>query len=95
MRQEANTPEEQSVLAKWRYWQKAELGKRQQHLARCSAEYVTTARRCGRVIAEHVVVESLSDQAECKAKSQAEARRLEALNQLSHLLAHDVGDQDI
>lgn len=84
-----------AVLEKWLVWRNQELQVRQGHLAKCAAEYNVTAKSCGRLIAEHVVVENLTDQAKARARSEAETRRLETLNLLSHLLAHDVGDQDV
>jgi hypothetical protein len=83
------------VLEKWMVWRDQELRQRQMRLAKCRANYAATAMVCGRVIAEHVVVESLRDQADERQKNEREARDLEALNVLSHLLTHDIGDQDI
>jgi hypothetical protein len=83
------------VLEKWMVWRDQELRQRQMRLAKCRANYAATAKVCGRVIAEHVVVESLRDQADERQKNEREARDLEALNVLSHLLTHDIGDQDI
>lgn len=91
----ADTPDEAAILEKWLIWRDQEMRARQGHLAKCTAEYAVTAKTCGRLIAEHVVVENLTDQAEHKARTEKESRRLEALNLLSHLLAHNVGDQDV
>ena len=91
----AESPEQAAVLEKWMIWRDQELRARQGYLAKCTAEYLVTAKTCGRIIAEHVVVEGLTEQAEQRARSEKEARRLEALNLLSHLLSHDVGDQDV
>lgn len=91
----SNSPDHAAVLEKWLVWRDQELRLRQNRLAKYSALYAETSKVCGRVIAEHVVVETLKDQAEEKQKSERETRHLEALNLLSHLLAHDVGDKNI
>lgn len=85
-------PDEGVVLEKWLVWRDQELRKRQSHLAKCRADYAETAKICGRVIAENAVVKTLREEARESQKRESEARHMEALNLLSHLLPHNVGD---
>ena len=84
-----------AVYQKWLLWRDQELTRRQALLARLSAEHVEASQRCGRVIAENAVVETLADLAETDAKEEAEKRRLYDQAMSSHLLSNDVGDQDV
>lgn len=86
---------EPAVFQKWLLWRDQELRRRLVHLARLSAELAETSSRCGRVIAENAVVESLADLAKAEAQDKAEKRDLYDLAMSSHLLANDVGDQDV
>lgn len=94
-RPEAQTLEDAAILEKWQIWREGELRTRQGHLAKCTADFAVAAKTCGRIIAEHVVVKNLSNQAEADVRRERETRRLETLNLLSHLLSNDVGDKDV
>ncbi len=90
----AKTPEA-AVFQKWLQWRNQELRRRLSHLARMSANHAETSSRCGRVIAENAVVESLAELAKTEAQDQAEKRSLYDLAISSHLLSNNIGDQDV
>ena len=86
---------EPAVLQKWLLWRDQELVRRQGQLARLAAEHLETSQRCGRVIAENAVVEDLVEIARSDAKVENQKRALYDQAISSHLLSHDVGDQDV
>ena len=87
--------QEAAVYQKWLLWRDQEIAKRLQQLAVISAEYAEASRRCGRVIAENAVVETLADQVAQDASEAAVKADLYDLAITSHLLPNDVGDQNI
>ena len=93
-REAAKSPEA-AVYQKWLVWRDQELTRRVAHLARLSAEHAETSRRCGRVIAENAVVETLADLSATEARDEADKQSLYEQAMSSHLLANDVGDQDV
>ncbi len=82
------------VVEKWLVWRDQDIKVQQVELARASAHYLETAKRCGRFIAQAKVVEELAQQSvQSRAVETAKHQSDEILR--LHLLAHDVSDQNI
>ncbi len=91
----ASKTDDAAVFQKWLLWRDQEIARRLVHLAAVTAEYVETSRRCGRVIAENAVVETLADQAAREAEEAKAKSGSYDLAMTSHLLSDDIGDEDI
>lgn len=93
---------EAAHLSRWMDWRQSEIDRLTSRLALKRAEQVRLARLCGRALAENSVMERLVEDSR-KAEFLDTQRRASAMQtagagdgqRASHLLADDVGDQDV
>ncbi len=94
-------PVQAANLALWQSWRDEEIRRLLSRLSLITAETMETAELCGRAIAENAVMERLVHrtkvtEADTVEKKKAMQRALEqVLYPRSHLLADDLGDQDV
>ncbi len=94
-------PVQAANLALWQSWRDEEIRRLLSRLSLITAEMMETAELCGRAIAENAVMERLVHrtkvtEADTVEKKKAMQRALEqVLYPRSHLLADDLGDQDV